>query len=110
MRFPREAQSLSLALAIHLLLSVGVSMAGAGEKVYHNQFAVELAGGDHLADTVALRHGLLNMGKLGDLNGHYLFQSQHLQKRWETEFSFCNILVQMIFSDQQSPAKKLGLN
>jgi len=56
-------------------------MAGADEKVFHNQFAVELAGGDDLADTVALRHGLLNMGKLGGLNGHYLFQSQHLQER-----------------------------
>ena len=69
-----------LALLLHLLLSV--AMAGADEKVFHNQFAVELAGGDDLADTVALRHGLLNMGKLGGLNGHYLFQSQHLQERW----------------------------
>merc|ERR1711997_550022 len=72
--------SLPLPLSLALNLLVSVSMAAA-EKVYHNQFAVEVAGGDELADVVALRHGLLNMGKVGDLDGHYLFQSQHIQKR-----------------------------
>ena len=79
MKFPSW---LPLSLALHLLASVSM----AAQKVYHNQFAVEVAGGDDLADAVALRHGLLNMGKVGDLTGHYLFQSQHLQKRFETKF------------------------
>ena len=47
---------------------------------WHGQWA----GG--LPQPVALRHGLLYMGKVGDLSGHYLFQSQHLQKRFESEF------------------------
>ena len=76
MKFP------SLALThLYLLVSISVSRMG-GEKVYHNQFAVELAGGDDLAEVVALRHGLLNMGKVGELKGHYLFQAQHIQKRF----------------------------
>merc|ERR1711953_1581502 len=70
---------LRLSLSLSLLVSVSVSMGE--EKVYHNQFAVELAGGDDLAEVVALRHGLLNMGKVGELKGHYLFQAQHIQKR-----------------------------
>ena len=86
-------QSLSLALAIILLVSVATM---AAQKVYHNQFAVELAGGDELAEVVALRLGLLNLGKVGDLNGHYLFQSQHKQKRFENEFCkkyFCSSVI-----------------
>ena len=82
MQFLRGAQILSLSAVLNLLVSVGM----AGANVYHNQFAVELAGGDQLAEVVATRHGLLNMGRVGDLSGHYLFQSQHLQKRFETEF------------------------
>merc|ERR550519_1244805 len=66
--------------SLNLLVSV-ITITMAAQKVYHNQFAVELAGGDELAEVVALRLGLLNLGKVGDLNGHYLFQSQHIQKR-----------------------------
>ena len=62
------------------LLLLSVTMAAA-QHLYHNQFAVEVAGGDELADVVAVRHGLLNLGRVGDLKGHYLFQSQHVQKR-----------------------------
>ena len=82
MKFQSLPLPLPLPLSLALNLLVSVSMAA----VYHNQFAVELAGGDELAEVVALRHGLLNIGKVGDLSGHYLFQSQHLQKRFETEF------------------------
>ena len=79
----------------------------AAEKVYHNQFAVEVAGGDDLADVVALRHGLLNMGKVGDLTGHYLFQSQHLQKRFETEFCI-NISVLSTFQVSRALPRNSG--
>ena len=85
----------SLSLALNLLVSV-ITITMAAQKVYHNQFAVELAGGDELAEVVALRLGLLNLGKVGDLNGHYLFQSQHLQKRFENEFCkkyFCSSVI-----------------
>ena len=85
MKCARRTQTLSLSAVLHLLVSLSLGMAS-GQEVYHNQFAVELAGGDELAEVVALRHGLLYMGKVGDLSGHYLFQSQHLQKRFETEF------------------------
>ena len=51
------------------------------EGLYQNQFAVEVGGGDEVADVVAGRLGLVNLGRIGDLKGHYLFESQHLQKR-----------------------------
>ena len=53
-----------------------------GDGVYHNQFAVEVDGGDDVADAVAARHGLLNLGSVGDLKGHYLFKANHIQKRF----------------------------
>ena len=89
MQFLRGAQILSLSAVLNLLVSVSVGMAGA--NVYHNQFAVELAGGDQLAEVVATRHGLLNMGRVGDLSGHYLFQAQHREKRFETESHFLQL-------------------
>ena len=88
MKCAKRAQTLSLSAVLHLLVSLSLGMAS-GQEVYHNQFAVELAGGDELAEVVALRHGLLYMGKVGDLSGHYLFQSQHLEKRFDTEVKYC---------------------
>ena len=53
-----------------------------GDGVYHNQFAVEVDGGDDVADAVAARHDLLNLGSIGDLKGLYLFQANDLEKRF----------------------------
>ena len=75
-----------------------LSMTGA-DNVFHNQFAVQIKGGDtagvlaggdaannviageDAADVIASRHGLLNRGSIGGLQGHYLFESPHIQKR-----------------------------
>ena len=55
------------------LLLVG-TMAG---PEYHNQFAVKVSGGQE----VAASHGLVFMGPVGNLEGHYLLESPHLEKR-----------------------------
>ena len=80
-------------LALCILLTVRMAVA---EELYQNQFAVEVAGGDEVAEVVAGRLGLLNLGRIGDLKGHYLFESQRLQKRYEKS----NVLVQLLFSLQ----------
>jgi len=48
---------------------------------YHNQFAVQVDGGDDAAEAVAAAHGLDNKGQIGNLPGHYLMEAKHLQKR-----------------------------
>merc|ERR1711936_992615 len=57
-----------------------LSMTGA-DNVFHNQFAVQIKGGEDAADGIASRHGLLNRGSIGGLQGHYLFESPHIKKR-----------------------------
>ena len=59
------------------LLLVG-TMAG---PEYHNQFAVAVSGGQEVAEEVAASHGLVFLGPVGNLEGHFLLESPHLEKR-----------------------------
>ena len=52
-----------------------------GGKVYLNQFAVEVDGGMEAADAIAEKHGLVNKGQIGALDGHFLFESHKVEKR-----------------------------
>lgn len=49
--------------------------------VYHNQFAVHIPGGPQLASKVASDHGLVNLGQIGALEDHFLFEHPHVHKR-----------------------------
>ena len=64
------------------------TMAGA-DKVYHNQFAVQVKGGKEAADKIAQRHGLENKGQIGNLEDHFLLESQKLEKRLLDYFVTC---------------------
>ena len=55
---------------------------GDDSEEYHNQFAVQVDGGDDAAEAVAAAHGLDNKGQIGNLPGHYLMEAKHLQKRF----------------------------
>ena len=68
------------------------------KKVYHNQFAVEVKGGKEEADAVAERHGLVNLGQVGALVGHFLLESNKLEKRLES-----GIVIQIITSHCNPP-------
>ena len=65
----------------HLLILVSSLMMMMASEEYHNQFAVQVDGGDEAAEAVAADHGLVNKGQIGSLPGHYLMEANHLQKR-----------------------------
>ena len=66
-----------------LLLSIQLVpfMMGEGEQVFLNQFAVKVEGGKEAADVLAEKHGLVNMGQIGALEGHFLLESHKVEKR-----------------------------
>ncbi len=49
--------------------------------MFHNQFAVHVPGGQHLANKVAQEHGFVNLGQIGALEDHYLLEHPHVVKR-----------------------------
>lgn len=51
------------------------------EEVYVNKIAVHISGGHHEAERLAREAGLLNLGQVGTLEDHYLFEIPHRQKR-----------------------------
>merc|ERR1711872_497135 len=69
-----------LMTTVWIIFLLAFTMAGAG-NVYHNQFAVQVKGGNEVADKIAERHGLENKGQIGNLNEHFLFESHKLEKR-----------------------------
>ena len=70
---------MSAANFVLLLLLLPNKMSG--EKVYHNQFAVQVEGGKEAADLLAEKYGLVNTGQIGALEGHYLLESHKIEKR-----------------------------
>ena len=51
------------------LLALSLALHGEGEeategKLYSNSWAVEVVGGDEVADVIASRHGFTNMGRV----------------------------------------------
>ena len=71
------ASAVSLVSLLLLLLPQKMS----AEKMYHNQFAVQVEGGKEKADLLAEKHGLVNMGQIGALEGHFLLESHKIEKR-----------------------------
>jgi len=49
--------------------------------VYLNQFAVELHGSNSYASEIARKHGFINLGQVGALEGWYLFSDPKVRKR-----------------------------
>jgi hypothetical protein len=50
-------------------------------EVYINQFAVHIEGGHHVASRVARETGFTNLGQIGTLEDHYLFEAPHRKRR-----------------------------
>ncbi|KAH9500127.1 Uracil phosphoribosyltransferase, synthesizes UMP from uracil, partial [Bulinus truncatus] len=50
-------------------------------NVYINHFAVHIKGGRHIADGVARQTGFRNLGQIGSLSDHYLFEAPHRHRR-----------------------------
>jgi len=50
-------------------------------QIYHNQIAVHVPGGEEVAEEVARRNGIQNLGKIGDLENFYLMESHKISKR-----------------------------
>ncbi|NP_001191402.1 furin-like prohormone convertase precursor [Aplysia californica] len=55
-----------------------------GAEVYLNQFAVHISGGHSAASRVARDTGFINLGQIGSLDDHYLFEIPHRQRRSAT--------------------------
>ena len=50
-------------------------------QIFHNQIAVQVQGGEEVVDKVAMRTGMTNLGRIGDLTDFYLLESHHINKR-----------------------------
>ena len=76
---------LPLAAQILLLLTanVGTEHSPNGRReIYHNQFAVHIQGGsEERATALAAKYGFVNLGQIGALQDHYLFEHHKIHKR-----------------------------
>ncbi|XP_069784213.1 proprotein convertase subtilisin/kexin type 4-like isoform X2 [Narcine bancroftii] len=67
-----------------LLLLVTAALSGAAggrRQLYTNTWAVRIVGGDDHADTVASRHGFLNLGRIFEDEDYYYFKHKAVLKR-----------------------------
>jgi len=64
----------------HLLLSL-LDVVNPANDIYHNQFAVHIPAGKETADAVAAKHGFVNLGQIGSLDDHFLFEHPRISKR-----------------------------
>lgn len=69
-------------LTLAALLTFSISWASADQKedVFHNQFAVEIDAQSD-PDVIAQELGLVNLGQIGSLDHHFLFEHPKLHKR-----------------------------
>uniref|UniRef100_A0A224XI33 furin n=1 Tax=Panstrongylus lignarius TaxID=156445 RepID=A0A224XI33_9HEMI len=70
--------------AVIILSLVWIKVAVASDRpqpIYTNQFAVHVPKGKEYADTIADRHGFINIGQIGSLKGFYLLEHRRLHKR-----------------------------
>jgi hypothetical protein len=49
--------------------------------IYHNQFAVHVPDGEAVAEQVAARSDMENIGQIGDLENFFIFTSHQINKR-----------------------------
>ncbi len=76
-----------LQLCCCCLLATATEDAAAAAISYHNHFAVHIPGGSDnpaLAEAVATRNGFHNLGQIGSLDDHFLFEHRRLHKRSTT--------------------------
>ncbi len=72
----------AVAVVLLTLTTTGIAQVGTDpEDVFHNQFAVHIPGGTEVAHGVAKDHGFVNLGQIGALDDHYLFEHPHVAKR-----------------------------
>ena len=64
-----------LTILLHLMISVSAV------QIYHNMIAVQVPGGEEVVEKVARRTGMINLGRIGDLEDFYLLESHHINKR-----------------------------
>ena len=70
----------------HLLLLLFHEMIPACRSIiYHNQFAVHVPAGEAVAEQVAARSDMENIGQIGDLENFFLFTSHQINKRSVSE-------------------------
>ena len=72
---------------LFLLFIVNQLIRFCGSTIFHNQFGVHVPAGAAVAEQVAARNELVNIGQIGDLKNFFLFTSHHIQKRSASETS-----------------------
>ena len=70
---------LTIFCAFFLLLSVGNNVSATA--TFQNQFALFIPSGTSTADTLASKHGFINLGQIGSLDNYYLFEHPRLKRR-----------------------------
>ncbi|XP_074651070.1 proprotein convertase subtilisin/kexin type 6-like [Tubulanus polymorphus] len=80
-------------------------------QVYLNKFAVEIEGGHHQADRVAEQLGFINLGQVGSLENHYIFEHHQIEKRSAVPHRHHHIKLithsQVLWSEQQVAKKRV---
>ena len=66
---------------VSFLLLSSLGSVDPANDIYHNQFAVHIPAGRETADTVAAKHGFVNLGQIGSLENHFLFEHPRISKR-----------------------------
>lgn len=74
-------RSLSLKNIIFVILYCLLYFVDASERYYTNEFALKIKGGNAVANQIAEKYGFVNRGKIGSLNGYYLFEHHEIAKR-----------------------------
>ena len=64
-----------------LMFMISLDVADPANDIYHNQFAVHIPAGKETADAVASKHGFVNLGQIGSLENHFLFEHPRISKR-----------------------------
>lgn len=80
--------------------------------MYVNQFAVEMKGDVHDADQLAQKLGFLNLGPIGNLENHFLFQATDgvEKESMEKAEEHCERLKKehaIVWFEQQSVVKRV---
>ena len=74
-----HVQMSQMVLKVGFLLS-SILQISKGVELFHNQFAVELDANSD-PDQIANSHGFVNLGQIGSLDNHFLFEHSRIHKR-----------------------------
>lgn len=64
-----------------VILLIAKSLALGGDKIYTNEYAVYIPGGEEEATRLAEKHFFKNKGQIGELENYFLFEHKRLSKR-----------------------------